>query len=54
MIRIIRYINGTLSQAVLYVTKVTPKLSDIVVQTGQVHLQIDAQLLGIVYVLVET
>ena len=30
-------------------TKVTPRLSDIVMQTGQVHLQIDAPLLVIVY-----
>ena len=35
-------------------TEVTPRLSDIVMQTGQVHLQIDAQLLGIVYLLVKT
>ena len=35
-------------------TEVTPKLSDIVMQTGQVHLQIDAPLLGIVYLLEET
>ena len=34
--------------------KVTPRLSDIVMQTGQVHLQIDVSLLGIVYLLVET
>ena len=32
----------------------TPKLSDIVMQTGQVHLQIEAPLLSIVYLLVET
>ena len=35
-------------------TGVTPRLSDIVMLTGQVHLQIDAPLLGIVYLLVET
>ena len=35
-------------------TEVTPKLSDIVMQTGQVHLQIEAPLLSIVYLLVET
>ena len=35
-------------------TKVTPRLSDIVMQIGQVHLQIDAPLLGIEYLLVET
>ena len=34
--------------------EVTPRLSNIVMQTGQVHLQIDALLLGIVYLLVET
>ena len=35
-------------------TEVTPRLLDIIMQTGQVHLQIDASLLGIVYLLVET
>ena len=30
-------------------TKVTTRLSDIVMQTGLVHLQIDAPLLGIMY-----
>ena len=35
-------------------TEVTPRLSNIVMQTGQVHLQIDAPLLDIVYLLVET
>ena len=35
-------------------TKVTPRLSDIVMQTGQVHLLIDAPLLGIVFLLMET
>ena len=35
-------------------TEVTPRLSDIVMQSGQVHLLIDAPLLGIVYLLVET
>ena len=34
--------------------EVTPRLSDTVMQVGQVHLQIDAPLLGIVYLLVET
>ena len=54
MIRILHYIKGTQGQGVLYKTEVTPRLSDIVMQTGQVHLQIDAPLLGIVYLLVET
>ena len=35
-------------------TEITPRLLDIVVQTGQDHLQIDAPLLGIVNLLVET
>ena len=35
-------------------TKVTPRLLDIVMQIEQVHLQIDFQLLGNVYLLVET
>ena len=35
-------------------TEVTPRLSDIVMQTGQVHRQIDVPLLSIVYLLVET
>ena len=35
-------------------TEVTPRLSNIVMQTRQVHMQIDAPLLGIVYLLVET
>ena len=33
--------------------EVTPRLSDIMMKTRQVHLQIDAPLLGIVYLLVE-
>ena len=35
-------------------TEVTPRLLDIVMQIGQVHLHIDALLLGIVHLLVET
>ena len=35
-------------------TEVTPKLSVIVMQTGQVHMQIDVPLSGIVCLLVET
>ena len=35
-------------------TEVIPRLLDIVMQTGQVHLQIDAPLLSIVNLLVET
>ena len=35
-------------------TEVTTGLSDIVMQTGLIHLQIDAQLLGIVYLLANT
>ena len=35
-------------------TEVTLRLSDIVMQTRQVHMQIDVSLLGIVYLLVET
>ena len=35
-------------------TEVTPRLLDIVMQTRQVHLQIDVLLLGIVYLFVET
>ena len=35
-------------------TEVTPRLSDTVMQTRQVYLQIDAPLLSIVYLLVET
>ena len=34
--------------------EVTPRLSDIVMQAGQVHLQKDTPLLGLVYLLVET
>ena len=35
-------------------TEVTPRLSNILMQTRQVHLQIDASLMGIGYLLVET
>ena len=35
-------------------TEVAPRLSDIMMQTKQVHLQTDVPLLGIVYLLVET
>ena len=34
MICILCYIKGTLSQGVLYEIEVTPRLSDIVMQTG--------------------
>ena len=46
MIRILRYIKGRLGQGVYMKTKVTPRLSDIVMQIEHVHLQIDSQLLG--------
>ena len=35
-------------------TEVTPRLSDIVIQIEQVHLQLDTLLLGFVYLLTET
>ena len=54
MIRILRYIKGTLGQGCYMKAEATPRLSNIVMQTGQVHLHIDVPLLGIVYLLVET
>ena len=55
MIHILRYIKGTPGQGGCYMkTEVTPRLLYIMMQIGQVHLQIDAPFLGIVYLLVET
>ena len=42
VIRILYYIKGTPCQGVLYENEVTPRLLDIVMQTGQARLQTDA------------
>ena len=54
VIHILRYTKGTPSQGCYMKTDVTPRLSHIVMQTEQVHQQIDAPLMGIVYLLVKT
>ena len=54
VIRILRYIKRALGPGVLYETEVSPKLLNIVMRIGQVHLQIEAPLLGIVYLMAKT
>ena len=54
MIRILHYIKRAPDQGDYMKTEFTLRLSDIMMQTERVHLQIEAPLLGIVYLLVET